>query len=236
MSNRWNNKQISARFDQQTLKGLSHHSAALSSSGQSLEVGCLLCASRPHLVAHLLSGRLTCRSPWQTKANLFELRRLLTSVSLTPRLTSCANRNHYTLLIPTEKCTPLHTETKSDGCQEHFSRDRLKTGWWLDHIFSPSLKAGLFSSHRRALAVTSLSGPVRPAYTRGDRKKYSRSRKTCNPGRRREKKRKKISQDAALVNIADVLVGISAVSCSNATSRLTRSHVAIGRFKTHIWR
>lgn len=51
-------------------------------------------------------------------------------------------------------------------------------------LCSPSLKAGFFSSRHKALAATFLSGPVRPACTRVVRKKYSRSRKTCNPERR----------------------------------------------------
>lgn len=54
-------------------------------------------------------------------------------------------------------------------------------------IPSPFVKAGFFSEHHRAPSVASLSGPVRQAYTHGDRKKYSRSRKTCNPGRGKKK-------------------------------------------------
>lgn len=58
-------------------------------------------------------------------------------------------------------------------------------------LCSPSLKAGFFSSRHKALAATFLSGPVRPACTRVVRKKYSRSRKTCNPERRRGRRRRK---------------------------------------------
>lgn len=61
-------------------------------------------------------------------------------------------------------------------------------------IPSPSVKAGFFSEHHRALTVASLSKPVRQAYTHGDRRKYSRSRKTCNPWEREEGKTDKVQR------------------------------------------
>lgn len=61
-------------------------------------------------------------------------------------------------------------------------------------IPSPSVKAGFFSEHHRALTVASLSKPIRQAYTHGDRRKYSRSRKTCNPWRRGERKADKVQR------------------------------------------
>lgn len=89
-------------------------------------------------------------------------------------------------------------------------------------IPSPSVKAGLFSEHHRAPTVASLSGPVPQAYTRGDRKKYSRSRTTCNPGRG-----KKGRQGAASVSIADVLVWLAAVSCSHGSKRSYNANVKL---------
>lgn len=63
MSNGWNNKKIST--------SLSHHSAALSSSGPSLEAGFPLCASRPRRAERLPWGHRTCRAPWQTNRHTF---------------------------------------------------------------------------------------------------------------------------------------------------------------------
>lgn len=73
---------------------LSHHLAALSSSGLSLEVGSLLCALRPHLVAHRLSEHLTCRLPLQTKRTCLNWGNC-SHLSQTNN-TSCVNKNHNT--------------------------------------------------------------------------------------------------------------------------------------------
>lgn len=93
--------------------------------------------------------------------------------------------------------------------------------------FSPSLRAGLSFSPRRPPAVASLSGPARPACTLEVRKKYSRSRKTCNPEEQEEEKKKTIRQGAASVNLADVW---------HVCSELETSHVAAGELPRKLQR
>lgn len=180
---------------------LSHRLAALSSSGPSLEVGSPLCALRPRLAAHHLSAHLTCRLPLQTNGTClnWESRHLSQT-----NHTSCVTRNHYTChgWVCTEENTGnrciLINDTAEATDTDFPGAARAVTA---AAIPSPSVKAGFFSEHHRAPTVASLSGPVPQAYTRGDRKKYSRSRTTCNPGRGKEGR-----QGAASVSIADVLV------------------------------
>lgn len=180
----------------------SHRLAALSSSGQSLEVGSLLCALRPHLAAHPLSEHPTCRLPLQTKGTCWNLGKVLPSLRLklithpacpgiparaTARLaenSALAEANAGNGCIP-RKDGAAAAATCFHGAAGAASPSRIP---------SPSVKAGFFSEHHRALTVASLSGPVPPAYTHGDRKKYSRSRKTCNPGRGAEKKTNKVQR------------------------------------------
>lgn len=167
---------------------LSHHLAALSSSGPSLEVGSLLCALRPHLAAHRLSERLTCRLPLQTNRTVWPGKIVLICLKLITHHVWTGITTHATAGFVQKSARRKHRKSlytnKSHGWSDWYTyltgAARAATA---SAIPSPSVKAGFFSEHHRALTVASLSGPVQPAYTRGDRKKYSRSRKTCNPGR-----------------------------------------------------